>query len=124
MSLTDDRINRNERQRRQICNENLLAQILTSRLGWRTAGRHGERSVWQIYEGGRRREAAGRVAARVIVRRLIYARTAITLLLSRTPTAVPVPLARMQHSLPVAHSRDFMFALVSFSNDNTFVLLS
>lgn len=30
------------------------------------------------------------------MRRLIYARTAITLLLGRIPTAVPVPLARMQ----------------------------
>lgn len=37
----------------------------------------------------------------VIVRRLIYARTAITLLLGRIPTAVPVPQARYNLSLLV-----------------------
>lgn len=39
----------------------------------------------------------------VIVRRLIYARTAITLLLGRIPTAVPVPLARMRHLFTDVH---------------------
>lgn len=37
----------------------------------------------------------------VIVRRLIYARTAITLLLGRIPTAVPVPQAQYSLSLLV-----------------------
>lgn len=50
----------------------------------------------------------------VIVRRLIYARTAITLLLGRIPTAVPVPPARMQALFTDVHIPCPLVCLLSF----------